>query len=260
MEEALQIAANLAETMSHFARTEPASIVRDVDGVRIVDVGQDLRVFNTAVITAATPDEEALRARIALVRRHFAARQSSWSLWLCEGLLPTGLSRRLPRLVREFGLSRNSVTPGMIASSLVPGRAPAGLEIRRIADAPARASFCRILSRIFEGPSHQLTAMYQREALWSQDFRGYVGSVNGWDVCAGFAVAAGGTLGIYALATLPEFTRRGYASALIRHAADESRAIDGELPLVLQATETGQRLYARLGFHSVTEFTLYCSG
>lgn len=259
MNDALRIAANLAETMVHFGRTEPRAIVRDAGGVKIIDVGFELRVFNTAVLYQPAADEATFRSRLRAAYEHFRQRGSSWSIWICHGLLPPGLVRNVPRIVREFHLSRNSATPGMIASAIAPRPPVSGLEIRRIEDAPSRASFCKILARMFQGPSDQLARMYRREALWGDTFRGYLGSIGGQDVCAGFAVAAAGSLGIYALATLPEFARRGCASALIRHAAEESRALDGELPYVLQAAEPGLRLYERLGFRTVTEFTLYCS-
>jgi GNAT superfamily N-acetyltransferase len=257
MTDALRIANNLAETMSHFARTEPAATVCERHGVRIVDVGAHLRVFNTAVTIAPLKDEAALRCALAAARDQFARSSASWSIWICGGLLPNSLVRAVPAIAAEYGLSRNSATPGMIASAIVPGPSVNGLEIRRIADAHSRTSFCRILSRVFEGPAEQLTQMYARERLWTNAFRGYVGSIGGEDVCAGFAVAAADSLGIYALATLPAFVRRGCASALIRHAAAESRALDGDLPLVLQAAEPGMRLYRRLGFRTATDFRLY---
>lgn len=259
MNDAGRIAANLAETMSHFGRTQPGAIVRDMEGVRIVDVGAELRIFNTAVLKAEVAEEGELRSRLAAVHEHYRRRASSWSFWICHGLLPASLVRHVPRIAGEFRLSRNSGSPGMIASSIAPGPPVPGFAIRRISDARSRASFCEILSRMFQGPSDQLASMYERENLWSDSFRGYLGSIGGRDVSAGFAVPAAGALGIYALATLPAFARRGCASALIRHAASESRALDGELPLVLQATEPGQRLYGRLGFRTVTQFTLYCS-
>lgn len=259
MSDALRIATNLAETMSHFGRTERCAIVRDLGGVLVVDVGPELRIFNTAVLFTHLEDEDAVRSRLSVLHEHFEKRGSPWSFWICDGLLPATLARRIPRIAQDFGLTRNSVTPGMVAWSIQPGPPATGLQIRRIRDAADRASFCRILSRMFEGPPDQLSTMYQRDVLWQREFRGYIGSIGGNDVCAGFAVAAAGTLGIYALATLPAFARRGCASSLIRHAANESRALDGELPLVLQATERGRRLYARLGFRAITEFTLYCS-
>jgi GNAT superfamily N-acetyltransferase len=259
MDAAQRIARNLADTMTCFGHTEPAALLDDRDGVRIIDVGLDLRVFNTAVMTEPATDEAAFRTRIAAAQRHFSERNLPWSLWICDALMPPGLARLTAGIALDYGLRRNSVTPGMIAASITPGPEVQGLAIRRIADAQTRSSFCRILSRTFEGPSDQLTHMYGRTALWTADFRGYVGSMEGKDVCAGFAVAAAGVLGIYALATLPPYARRGCASALVRHAAAESRSLDGNIPLVLQATETGVRLYERLGFHRVAEFSLYCS-
>jgi GNAT superfamily N-acetyltransferase len=259
MEDALRIAANLADTMTCFGRAEPGAIIEQSDGIRIIDVGSALRVFNTAVITEPARNEAEFRQCLTAADRHFRRRQLPWSIWISSDLLPRELAQGISAVALDYGLARSTVTPGMIATTILPSPFPAWLQIRRIKTAADRQSFCRILSRMFEGPSDQLTRMYSRESLWTNSFRGYLGSVEGKDVCSGFVVAANGSLGIYALATLPLYARRGCASSLIRHAAAESLALDGAQPFVLQAAETGVRLYQRLGFRQAGEFSLYCS-
>jgi ribosomal protein S18 acetylase RimI-like enzyme len=64
-------------------------------------------------------------------------------------------------------------------------------------------------------------------------------------------------MGVYSLATMPEFRRMGYGEALLRCATAEVRRRTGLSRLVLQSTEAGYKLYRRMGFHDVTKFTVY---
>jgi ribosomal protein S18 acetylase RimI-like enzyme len=85
-------------------------------------------------------------------------------------------------------------------------------------------------------------------------YRGYVGLLDGKPVGIVATVEAAGVLGIYSLATLPEYRRRGVGEALLRTVvARESTA----KRLVLQSTEAGYRMYRRIGFKDVAKFAVY---
>ena len=65
-------------------------------------------------------------------------------------------------------------------------------------------------------------------------------------------------MGVYSLGTVPEHRHKGYGEALLRAAAaryESEHRIRGAL--VLESTEAGYRLYRRLGFRDVTNFTVY---
>jgi ribosomal protein S18 acetylase RimI-like enzyme len=62
-------------------------------------------------------------------------------------------------------------------------------------------------------------------------------------------------VGVYSVATLPGFRRRGYGESLLRAAVAANSAT--RKPIVLQSTEAGYALYRRMGFRDVTKFTVY---
>jgi ribosomal protein S18 acetylase RimI-like enzyme len=83
-------------------------------------------------------------------------------------------------------------------------------------------------------------------------------------------VRAGGVVGVYSLGTVPAHRHKGYGEALLRAALAQERAAQERavqenaaqddrvnLPLVLESTDAGYRLYRRIGFRDVTNFTVY---
>lgn len=88
---------------------------------------------------------------------------------------------------------------------------------------------------------------YEQDALAR-----FVAVVDGRVVATTEVLMAGGVAGLYLVATLEPYQRRGLATALVdaavRHAADAGA------PLVtLQASEAGARVYERLGFETVSQ-------
>ena len=104
--------------------------------------------------------------------------------------------------------------------------------------------------------------MYEPESAWQGAYRGYLGIVNGAAVSIVALVRAGGAVGVYSLGTVPAQRHKGYGEALLRAAVSSEKAREDTLdnttgPLVLESTEAGYRLYRRLGFRDVTNFTVY---
>jgi len=67
-------------------------------------------------------------------------------------------------------------------------------------------------------------------------------------------------VGVYSLCTAPEYRHQGYGEALLRAAAaryEIDLQTEMKEPLVLESTEAGYRLYRKLGFRDVTNFTVY---
>jgi ribosomal protein S18 acetylase RimI-like enzyme len=146
----------------------------------------------------------------------------------------------------------------MLAAALrPPERALPAIECRPVADQPARDAFAAITSVCFDIPYGVSQAVYQTERAWRGTYRGYVGFAQGKPVSIVAIVAAEGILGVYSLATSPEHRRCGYGEALLRAAVAAESARTGPAPVVLQSTETGYRLYRRLGFRDVASFTVF---
>jgi ribosomal protein S18 acetylase RimI-like enzyme len=254
------MAANLAHTMRSFADAEPGSQVAQIPHATLVDVGQHLAAFNSVILREPVDEEAQLHQSIATAKQHFGA-SGAWSYWVGEGFFDPLLRRQISNIFGRYRLRRASTAPGMVADQLAPPkRVLPPLQVRRVADDATRLSFCHLMSVGFEGSAHQLTSMYSRPHFWHGAFRGFVGTIDGRDVTAGATVVAGGVLGIYAVATLPDAMRRGYAEALMRQAVDDVFADCGAMPLVLQSSVMALPLYRRMGFESITNFSLYCTG
>jgi GNAT superfamily N-acetyltransferase len=83
--------------------------------------------------------------------------------------------------------------------------------------------------------------------------RCFVGYLGDEPVTSATSFISEGVVGIYMVATLPQARGRGYGGAVTTAAI----AVAPDLPAVLQASADGQPVYARLGFQSVTPFTLW---
>jgi predicted GNAT family acetyltransferase len=65
-----------------------------------------------------------------------------------------------------------------------------------------------------------------------------------------------GTVGIFNVATPPEFRRRGYGAAITAHAARDGLNHGADLAW-LQSSSMGESVYLRLGFREVETYLLH---
>jgi ribosomal protein S18 acetylase RimI-like enzyme len=251
-------ARNLAATMASFAYGIPGARVAENPAFTLVDTGKTFGAFNSAILREEAC-ERAFVESLDGTAEYFAAQGSPWSYWVCEGFLEAPLRRQLTRVFAKRKLQHTSSSPGMFATQLAPRRRPLpSLPIRRVGDPATIRGFCHLMAVTFDGPSRELGSMYRRPELWTQShFRGYLGSVRGFDVTGGITVVAGGVIGLYAVATLPEFMRRGYGEALMRYAIEDTQADYGPMPIVLQSSPIALKLYRRMGFQQTAQFSLY---
>ena len=75
----------------------------------------------------------------------------------------------------------------------------------------------------------------------------YIGWVEGRAASVSMAYVSDEVVGVYGVATVPEFRRRGYGEAMIWAAI----ASKPNLPAVLEPTEMAAGLYRRMGFVEV---------
>jgi GNAT superfamily N-acetyltransferase len=266
---------NLRVAMRFFGEATSAGEVHVTDGLEIVYSGLDYGVFNMALLARPVTSERDLVALLSTAGRFYHERKSRWSFWLCEDLLDPSARRHSREIFADAGMRVISHAPGMLASTLTaPSRRLPEIECRIVCDPESRAAFGGLTVSCFEIPVAIARAVYEPEAAWQGSYRGYVGMVNGVAVSIVALVRTCGALGVYSLGTLPAQRHKGYGEALLRAAiakedADNAAAridtptagIDaaGSAPLVLESTEAGYRLYRRIGFRDVTNFTVYLS-
>jgi len=253
---------NLRLAMSVFAGATGCGECRRMPGLLIACAGLDCAVFNAALLEPPAVQREAeLERRLLSAAVHYQARGLPWSFWLAEELLEPHVRRQAEKILARFGLVNISVCPGIIADHLAPPRTPAsGIEFQPTTRAEARLAFCHVMAAVFALPFRIARAIYGPEWIWRNGFEGWVGYVNGDAVTTAAVLAGPQVAGVYAVATLPAWRRRGYAEAVTRHALEQVRRSTGIERSVLQATPAGLSLYRKMGYRPTTTVSVYRSG
>jgi GNAT superfamily N-acetyltransferase len=146
-------------------------------------------------------------------------------------------------------------TPGMALAPLRTGPGvPTGLEIRRVADDDQLAAFQHTAFRGFGIPVQFGEAFLTDDLLRSPNSALFVGYVGSEPVATSILLATGKVAGIYWVATIEGFRRRGYAEALT-WAALEAGLERGCRLGSLQASEMGRPVYERMGFEQTASYT-----
>jgi ribosomal protein S18 acetylase RimI-like enzyme len=253
------VADNLRESFRIIASSRGPGEIRELPGVSIASAGVTFQMFNTAFLSEPVATEAELAQRILLPSLHFNARGQEWAYWVCEDWMETRPQRRSRHVFERNGLRHSVDLPGMVAEQLrPPARRLPALEVRRVCAQDSREAFCAIGSVCFHVPLSWFCEVFDNETVWDR-FAAYVGYAGGEAVSTAAVVAGGGALGVYNVATLPGYQRRGYGEAVMRHAVDDMRRQQGIEPVILQSTPAGYRLYERMGFRTVTKVAVYAT-
>jgi GNAT superfamily N-acetyltransferase len=256
-----RVESNLLGLFRHFAGPREEGEIREMPGISIASCGATFHLFNAAFFSepvSAAPGE--LERRIFTASVHYGARGLRWAFWVNEDKLDSGLRRKSQAIFHGQGLGLASRMPAMMAEQLAPpARTLPVLEVRRVCDAQTRLAFCHIVATSFRIPFVWCRELYEPEAPWRGGFAGHVGYADGEAVTAAATMRAAGVAGLYCVGTLPGHERKGYGEAIVRQAVEEARRVFGAEPAVLESTAAGLPLYQRMGFETVTHFSVFSS-
>jgi GNAT superfamily N-acetyltransferase len=255
------VEANLRASFRVLAAGRPRGDVLELSGVTVASLGAAFQMFNAAFFSAPVAGQRELECRLDLARRHFRSRNLPWALWICQDWLDRSARRNLMQTCLRFGLRLSSEMPGMIAEHLLSRKRPLPeIEIRRVDSAAVLEDFRAIGSVCFHVPLAWFSEVFDASLpAGRRAFACWVGYSDGQAVATAASVASDGVVGLYNIATSPGQRGRGFAEALTRHAVGAALAATGPLPLVLQSTSLGLRMYERLGFRTVTGIEVYNS-
>jgi ribosomal protein S18 acetylase RimI-like enzyme len=257
--EFVPVDANLRASFRILAAGRPCGQVREFPGVSIAHAGVTFQMFNAAFLSAPVGDETELARHISQAAVFFQARGTPWSFWVTQGWMVEPLRRRSRSVFQRHGLRHVSEMPGMVADTLPPvGRSLPPLDVQRVSAEPSRRAFCELGSSCFNVPRTWFNEVFDTKPVW-EHFRGYVGFVNGEPIATAAVVAASDVLGVYNVAILPGWQRRGYGEAIMRAALDDTRLQHPIDRTILQSTMQGLGLYLRLGYRTVTKIDVYAS-
>ncbi|MES1262671.1 MAG: GNAT family N-acetyltransferase, partial [Acidobacteriota bacterium] len=239
----------------------PNGDVLELPGVTIASAAVTFRMFNAAFLSGPVTSPDELEQRLALARSHFEARGQAWAFWFCEDWLEKGARRRLSALCAPHGLRMVSELPGMAAVELAkPGRSLPAPELRRVESISTLMDFRSVCSLCFHVPPHWFAEVFRDDITeTAPEFVCWVAYDQGRPIATAATLAWDGVIGLYNIATAPGFRGRGIAEATTRHAIGAARAEAGPLPLILQSTSLGHRMYQKLGFREVTRILVFNS-
>ena len=136
---------NLLDMFRSLARDRQGGEVRELPGVSIASAGTEFQMFNAAFFSSPIVDLTDLERRVNLASVAFRSRGLTWSLWVCEELIPKEFRRKLSRICERARLYLSSEMPGMVAERVAaPSPRHVSIEIRPVHDD-------RTVSRILPG-------------------------------------------------------------------------------------------------------------
>ena len=252
---------NLRRALEFYGTADGSGGVTEQPGLRLVCSGLDYPTFNTALLSDPQPIGGGdLDDRVARAAMHFARIGVRWSCWICNDVLESRARRKMHMVFHERGFRPLFEPPGMLAERLLaPIRPLPQIEVRKVGDEQTRLAFCHVTSLGFDIPFPVSRQIYGGERAWHGHLTGYVGFLNGNPVTTTATVAEADAVGIYSVATLPPFQRRGLAERTMRYALEQARVATGIERTVLQSSAMGLRLYERMGYKTVTRFSVWLS-
>lgn len=260
--EAVTLSENLREAMRFFGGAHSHGEIRRLAALTLISSGIDYSVFNAAILGSAVRGRsiEGLGVELKEAEEFYRRRGLPWSFWACEELIDESLWGRVRDVLDDMNMRHLTTAPGMYAESLhPPSRRLPEMTVRPVADADTRAAFAHITSMAFEIPLAICRAVYSEDRAWHGSYAGWVGYHGSTPVSTTALVVFSDAIGVYSVATLPAFQRRGYAEAVMRAAIARASAETGIVRTVLQSTLAGMPLYRALGYRPVTRFQVFAS-
>jgi ribosomal protein S18 acetylase RimI-like enzyme len=237
-------------------RVQGMRVLED-DGLTLIDSGLPCDTFNFVCRARLEPGRAAARAREVCAVFTEEGRPFSW--WVG----PADRPRNLGDVLVSIGLERAETELAMAADlDALDDRVvlPEGLRIARVRSRPELEDFARVNAANWTPPDRDVLRFYALGAelllssncpLWL-----YVGYLGDTAVATAELTLGGGVVGLYNIATLAEFRRRGFGSALtLRPLLDAGER--GYGTAVLQASDDGAGIYERVGFRRFGGITEY---
>lgn len=219
------------------------------DGLLLAATGSPREWWNVAAVKKPLADPA------AAVRRAvdwFSRRRQPFIMRIREGVDPGSEAA-----ADTAGLPYSDTVPGL---TLYPiGRIPdppSGLDIRQVGVEDGIDIAFAIAAEAFEMTDEHIEHMAPARMIRDPNWRVFLGSVDGEPAATSALLVTGDVAGVYWVATLAKFRRRGFGEAITWHAVREGVA-SGCRVATLQASDMGRPIYERMGFRLVAPYKTF---
>lgn len=242
------VASALGLTWALLASTLKTGWAREATGVHTLVTGVPVPALNGVSVVRNDGDPAEVRAGLLDVRRDgvpFSLKtRPSW--------------REAGKVIAAaHGMVADADIPLMSVATPIEAPPVDGLSMRDLAAGEARLH-CEVAGPAFGAPPDLFARIITDDVLARDEIRGYVGEVDGEAVATAMSVAIGGGVGIFNVATLADYRRRGYGAAITALAARHGLC-NGASWAWLQASDVGYGVYQRLGFTTLERWPCWVS-
>jgi GNAT superfamily N-acetyltransferase len=237
----------------------PGAVICRENGVTVTSSGLGVALFNLA-LGGQFEDEATLDQEIEAIRAFFEERRVPWAWWIGPQVHPPDLLERL---------ERRDLAPDMhlpaLAARLPGATGPAPPDVHvwlaaSLSDLQAASAIRRIAFRF---PPGQALDYFQactddwlkggRAPHYARLYLARAG--DGPPAAIGALIMGAGYPGVYVMATLPDWRRRGLGRAIMARLMQDANATGCPLAF-LTASRFGYPLYRRFGFEHVFDYRI----
>jgi ribosomal protein S18 acetylase RimI-like enzyme len=223
--------------------------VHEVEGLAVCLTGVPLAPFNPTLVVRLPADPDAAIAEAA-------TRYEGTGLSIGIDLEAT-MHGPVRQAAARAGLTMVESRPGMTLRprDVVRIDPPDGVELFRVEDPALLDELVEVDAAAFGGEPAMTRRFLPDAVLEDPAQRVYAARIGGRLVGAGESTTVDHVIGVFGIATLPAFRRRGIGAALSSYLL-EDRAGDADLAF-LDASELGLGVYRRLGFEITSTWEVW---
>jgi len=240
----------------------PGAVIFREGGVTVTSSGLPVHLFNLILGGQFDAgDGVTVEQEVKAILAFFEQRQVPWTWWMGPQTRPPDLPERVERL----GLTLRGRLPALAARLPAPiTPVPPGIHVWLAADAADLQAASAIRHIAFRFPPGQALDYFQACADdWlnggrpPHDARLYLARVgDGPPAGIGALIMGAGYPGVYIMATLPDWQRRGLGRAIMARLMQDANASSHDLAF-LTASRFGYPLYRRFSFEHVFSYRIY---
>lgn len=229
-------------------------------GVTVGSTGLAVSLLNLALGSNYPPEtsDEIIDAEIETVKTFFTGRGVPWYWWIGPHPRPSDIAHRLGR----HGLTFDRPPLPALAAHL-PAQFPPlnpAVQVWQASsreDLQAASTIRRIAFRFPEGVALDYFEAMSDDWLRGDPARLYLARLpDGPPAAIGALIMGAGIPGVYVMATLSEWGRRGLGKAILARILSDAAA-DGHKLIALTASKFGYPLYRQFGFEHIFDYAIY---
>jgi len=225
---------------------EPNGFLHEEDGILIAAPSPTLPWVNVVFVMKPLREPQAQLARaFALLDE----RKQPFFVHMREGMDPAS-----ERGCEQLGFVSENPVPGMVLDPIVERPNETALGIRKATDDATLADFVSVSAESFGIPIEEARTTFPTYGRPNVHY--WIGYCEGKPVACSNMLVLGDIASINIIGTLEADRGRGFGAA-ITQAAVNGGADAGCKVAVLQASELGQPVYARMGFKTVATYKTY---